>query len=133
MFKALHWFEFDLFFQEVDRVLKKNGVLAVWGYPLNHFKNEKSTKIINKFFSETLRDYWSKRRFLLDNLYRDIDFPYKESFEKVIFTNNKIMTLENYVNYVSTWSAYNQWKSIHKSDQILKELEQEFHFVKLIN
>jgi trans-aconitate 3-methyltransferase len=109
----------------VDRILRKNGVLAVWGYPLNHFKNENSTKIISKFFNEKLGEYWSKRRLLLDNLYRDIDFPYKETMETVVFTNNKTMTLENYVNYISTWSAYNQWKSIHKSDQLLKELQQE--------
>ena len=30
--QAIHWFEFDKFWEEVDRVLKPNGVLAYWGY-----------------------------------------------------------------------------------------------------
>ena len=31
---ALHWFDFDLFYKEVNRVLKSDGVIAVWTYEL---------------------------------------------------------------------------------------------------
>ena len=32
--QALHWFDLDRFFTEAKRVLKDDGVLAVWGYKL---------------------------------------------------------------------------------------------------
>lgn len=33
--QALHWFDFPLFFHEVQRVLKSNiGILAVWSYDM---------------------------------------------------------------------------------------------------
>src|SRR5690606_23864417 len=32
--QAIHWFDFDKFFQEVKRVGKPDSLLAVWGYGL---------------------------------------------------------------------------------------------------
>jgi ubiquinone/menaquinone biosynthesis C-methylase UbiE len=33
--QALHWFDFERFFREVKRILKKDGVFVTWGYELN--------------------------------------------------------------------------------------------------
>ena len=114
-----------MFFKEIDRILKPNGTLAIWGYLLNYCENKEPTEIITKFFSETLGEYWSKRRKYLDNAYRDIQFPYSNSMEKEIFVNKKTMKLEDYINYVRTWSSFNQWKKIHQSEDILIQLEKE--------
>ena len=35
---ALHWFNFDMFFPEVKRVLKKGGIIAAWAYFLRIFQ-----------------------------------------------------------------------------------------------
>lgn len=51
--QALHWFNIESFFKEADRVLKKNGILAVWTYNLLEI-NEILDKIISDLYNETL-------------------------------------------------------------------------------
>ena len=38
--QAVHWFDLDTFYKEVKRVLKPNGVLALYGYFTPIVKNE---------------------------------------------------------------------------------------------
>ena len=57
---ALHWFDFEKLFPEVDRILKKNGTLAIFSYGLCYFDNKESNEILNHFYSVSLGGYWSK-------------------------------------------------------------------------
>ena len=37
---AMHWFDLDRFYAEVRRVLKPNGIIAVWGYGFTEITSE---------------------------------------------------------------------------------------------
>jgi len=104
--QALHWFDFEKFFIELDRILKPGGTFAVIGYPLNRFSNNTlANEVIQKFFYQTLEGCWSERRRILDQEYADVPFIYKETLRKHRFFNTKSMSIENYVRYIGTWSA----------------------------
>jgi len=45
--QALHWFEFDSFFKEVERVAKPNSVLAVWCYELHQISPAVDASSVN--------------------------------------------------------------------------------------
>ena len=43
--KAVHWFDFDKFYTEVQRVAKPNATLAIWGYGTLSVDNENVDKL----------------------------------------------------------------------------------------
>jgi len=49
--QALHWFALDLFYAEAKRVLKPQGVLAVWGYNLLRIAPDVDN-VINHFYGD---------------------------------------------------------------------------------
>ena len=53
--QAIHWFEFDKFWEEVDRVLKPNGVLAYWGYLWPQVDDQIDAFLVR--FREKIEDY----------------------------------------------------------------------------
>jgi len=62
--QALHWFDFQSFWLEVDRVLKPNGVFAAWGYDWTKINFEVDFQIGKNLF-EPLSDYWNPRAEIL--------------------------------------------------------------------
>lgn len=122
--QALHWFEFDPFFKEVDRILKKGGVLACWGYPLNYFEEEAATNALIHFF-EDIDKYWHPKRKILDHKYKDVKFIYPNTLKKMTFQNKKKMTIENYMNYIRTWSSVITYIEKNQNDEIILELEEK--------
>jgi ubiquinone/menaquinone biosynthesis C-methylase UbiE len=58
--QAVHWFDFELFYQEVRRVgTRNNGIIAVWSYGI-HKINPEVDKISEKLTveGEILGNYW---------------------------------------------------------------------------
>jgi ubiquinone/menaquinone biosynthesis C-methylase UbiE len=75
--QAIHWFDFDAFYKEVNRLLKPGGIIAVMGYGL--FKtNEHSHKILSHFYHDIIGPYWDSERRYLDENYTTIPFPFEE-------------------------------------------------------
>lgn len=46
--QALPWLNLDLFYKEVRRVLKPNGVFAAYGYGINVLQDESANKLIKE-------------------------------------------------------------------------------------
>src|SRR2546428_4753450 len=72
--QAIHWFDFEEFYKEVNRVLKPNGVIAVIGYYLTNIDPD-TDKIIHHFYKNILSSYWDAERRYIDELYQTIPFP----------------------------------------------------------
>lgn len=101
--QALHWFDFDKFYTEINRILKPDGIFAVLGYGLFH-SNPDSDKILQHFYHDITGIYWDKERKYLDENYETIPFPLEE-FEVKSFKNEFTWTFEQLVGYLNTWSA----------------------------
>ncbi|MXN91933.1 methyltransferase domain-containing protein [Flavobacterium sp. Sd200] len=101
--QAIHWFDFDVFYREIKRVLKPNGILAVMGYGV--FSTNLDTDIIlSHFYKEIVGPYWDAERKYVDENYTTIPFPFRE-IESRKFFNRFTWTLEQLVGYLQTWSA----------------------------
>ncbi|TBU31471.1 S-adenosyl-L-methionine-dependent methyltransferase [Dichomitus squalens] len=96
--QACHWFNWDRFWPEVARVLRKDGTLAVWGY--SEFRLSRyptATKLINQYMQgsdpkNSLGPFWERPgRTILDNHLLDVPAPEAvapgqfSAFERVFF------------------------------------------------
>ena len=73
--QALHWFNFEKFFQEAKRVAKNNALLAVWSYDLCKIESEIDEAVFH-YYSEILKNYWPPERKWVDEKYQTIPFPF---------------------------------------------------------
>ncbi len=109
---ALHWFQIDLFFTEVKRLLKDNGVIAIWCY--NLFTVNAEIDHIFELFFNLLEPYWPTERELVNQKYQTITFPFNELVTpKFVIAEN--WTLDQIIGYIKTWSAYNNYVQKHNT------------------
>ena len=120
--QALHWFDLDLFYDEVRRVLKKNSVLAASAYNLLHIQPA-IDEVINRYYFEVVGPFWPPERVLVEK-FDELPFPFFEiqtpSFEMIAQWN-----LEHLVGYLRSWSATQRFMAANQRDpleQIIDEL-----------
>ena len=106
--QALHWFDFDRFHAEVNRVLVPNGMIAVWAYGINTVAGDDANQLIKDFYAKTVGPYWPPERKLVEEGYRTIPFPYEE-IKPPPLRMEAYWTLDQLLGYFSTWSATNHF------------------------
>lgn len=106
--QAIHWFDFEKFYSEVNRTLKPGGIFAVMGYGL--FKTNKETQdVILKLYHEMTGPYWDPERKYLDENYTSIPFPFKE-IQVPTFEQRMVWNFEQLTGYLKTWSAVKHYE-----------------------
>lgn len=75
--QALHWFDLEAFYAEVNRVLKPGGILAVWSYSLL-YSDTKIDEILHDFYHNKIGRYWPPERSIVEAGYQGIYFPFEE-------------------------------------------------------
>lgn len=121
--QALHWFDLPSFYTEVKRVLKPDGILAVWTYGKMEFDYPPVRSVLGHFYHETVGPYWPPERKMVEEGYQSIDFPFVQ-LEAPSFKMESAMTLEDITGYIRTWSATQKYEKEHGDDPVLK-LEEE--------
>ncbi|MEP7144329.1 MAG: class I SAM-dependent methyltransferase [Ferruginibacter sp.] len=101
--QAIHWFDFESFYKEVNRTLKPNGILAVIGYGLIRIDHE-TDPVIDSFYHDVIGPYWDKERKYVDENYQTIPFPFNE-IRAPVLDNIFEWTREEFTGYLETWSA----------------------------
>jgi ubiquinone/menaquinone biosynthesis C-methylase UbiE len=101
--QALHWFDLDRFYAEVERVAKPGGVLAVWCYTLIRVSPEVD-RAIEQFYYDVVGPYWPKQRLHVEAAYRDLPFPFPELPPPPAFAMELEWDLPDLIGYVQTWS-----------------------------
>lgn len=114
--QALHWFDLDVFYGEVKRVLKPSGVLAVWMYNLLEVSPEIDA-IVNRYYSDMVGAYWPPERSLIEDHYRTIAFPFAE-IETPQFAMEMRWSLAELLGYLRTWSATKRFAEANGFDPI---------------
>ncbi|EJL64641.1 class I SAM-dependent methyltransferase [Flavobacterium sp. CF136] len=114
--QAVHWFDFEVFYKEIYRILKPDGIFAVLGYGL-FFTNTDSDKILQHFYYNIIGPYWDAERRYLDENYETIPFPFEEIPTKK-FENQFTWTFETLIGYLQTWSSVQHYISKNKQNPI---------------
>jgi ubiquinone/menaquinone biosynthesis C-methylase UbiE len=109
--QAIHWFNREDFYEEVNRVAKPNAILAVWGYSLLTIKSEIDLHL-QDFYKNIVGTYWDKERNLIDEQYKSILFPFEE-IATPAFKFSFDWTLEQLAGYLTTWSAVRKYIQVN--------------------
>ena len=113
--QAIHWFDFDKFYQEVNRTLKPNGLLAVVGYGLLGTDHVGVNDLIRYIYVDILGKYWDVERRYVDEAYQTIPFPFEEIKTTRSLEMNFQWGINQLVDYLSTWSALKHYKKDQNS------------------
>lgn len=105
--QAIHWFDFDRFYQEVKRVGKrnKNGIIAVWSYGMHKVTPEIDT--ISERLNvdgDILGNYWPPETKYVKKDYKTIPFPFEE-IDTPKFEMTVNWSFDDLFNYMQTWSS----------------------------
>lgn len=104
--QALHWFDLDRFWVEVDRLLRPGGIFATWSY--THFTIAADIDAVLKTtVLSPIQSYWSSRIQLMEGGYANIAFPFKAVATPMIAMQLSWNLLE-LLAYMRSWSATRQ-------------------------
>ncbi len=107
--QAVHWFDFERFYAEVNRTAKPAAPIVIIGYGKLEAAPELDA-IINHFYVNIVGPYWDKERRYLDEAYRTIPFPFEE-IPPPSFTMRHRWTLAHLTGYLQTWSAVKHYQN----------------------
>ncbi len=120
---AVHWFDLDEFYREVRRVLKPDGILAVWTYSFTEISPEIDS-VVRSYYYETLRGCWPERIHYLEEKYETLPFPFEE-IPSPSFAMERNLDLAQYAGFLDSWSAtqrYKQQRGLHPLQVIWDQL-----------
>ena len=114
--QALHWLNTDKFYREVRRVSRKDGIIAVWCYDILSI-NPEVDAVINRFYRETMRQFWFPERRHIETGYSSLPFPF-ERIQAPVFSMTASWNLAAMTGYLSTWSAVHNYMEREGADPL---------------
>lgn len=115
--QAVHWFKFNPFYEEVRRVSRPGGIIALWTYLLP-VMNDDFNDLVRQFWFETLGPYWPPERRYVDEMYRTLPFPFHD-LDVPEFSIRLQWTVNQFLGYLRTWSAVGRYRKQHGVDPVL--------------
>jgi len=114
--QAIHWFDFDRFYEEVTRTTKKNALLAVIGYGIVEISPKLDEKI-RSFYDSMFGRYFKENRTYLDDHYDTIPFPFEE-IPAPDFENEIVWSRDDLEGFLNSTSPVQQYKREHGSNPV---------------
>jgi len=124
---AVHWFDFNAFYDEVRRVGKPGAILAVWTY-FFPIIDRGVDQWLERYYRETLDGYWPERIRHLETHYRMLPFPFAE-IESPAFHMEAEWDLHDLAGFIASWSAtqkYVEEKGKSALDSVLRDLQERW-------
>ena len=131
---SAHWFDLNSFYTEVKRILKSDGVLAIWTYYKPRVETE-INRILDSYYDEILKDYWVNKTSYVSNHYLDILFPFKEIKPGPKFNSKMSWNYRNLRGFLQTESGNKEYFNKNSSDPIdliNEKLEKSWGNIELI-
>lgn len=101
--QALHWLNRPSFYAEAKRVLKPDGILAVFGYNWFYISPEIDA-LVDEQLLQPAAPYWLPHNQLLWDGYRTVEFPFDELTPPRLAIHVR-WNLEQVLAYYLTWSG----------------------------
>ena len=116
--QALHWFDLDRFYSEVQRVLKSAGVVAVWTYGSLHVEGEQVDDPVQEFYHNIVGPYWPPERKFVEEGYRGLAFPFAE-ISPPPFNMEEHWDRSHLLGYLRTWSSIARYIDANGVDPVV--------------
>jgi SAM-dependent methyltransferase len=114
--QAAHWFDHARFHSEARRVLRPDGVLALWTYGLASVTPQIDA-VVKDFYANVVGQYWPPERRHVESAYRDLPFPWQE-IAAPSFRLDLHWDLDTMLGYVGTWSAVQRYTKVTGADPL---------------
>jgi ubiquinone/menaquinone biosynthesis C-methylase UbiE len=114
--QAIHWFDFEAFYKEVNRVARPDAIIAAWTYSLIRADPE-TNAVIDNFYTNIIGPYWDPERKYIDEAYTTIPFPFEELPAPELEITDE-WTLQHLLGYLDSWSAVQHYKEKNDSNPI---------------
>jgi SAM-dependent methyltransferase len=125
--QALHWFDLERFYAEVRRVLKPDGLVAVWCYGVVEIEGDEANQLLQHFYHQVVGPYWPAQRHHVETGYRELPFPFT-AIAPPLFAMRVAWTLEQLMGYLRSWSATERYKAACGVDPVT-ELQNQLSVV----
>ncbi|MFO7447069.1 MAG: class I SAM-dependent methyltransferase [Ignavibacteriaceae bacterium] len=107
--QAVHWFDFNKFYDEVRRTAKNGALLAVFGYGQPGISDAINI-LIKNFDDDTFSRYFQEqRRYVIQEL-KTIPFPFKEIPNNGFIHKTKWL-LDDLEGFLNSWSSVQKIKT----------------------
>ncbi len=116
--QALHWFDFERFYREVNRVLRPGALVAAWTYSFLAVTPQLGPTldaVVQRFYHEVIGPYWPPERRWVDDNYRTIPLPF-EALDAPPFRIEVNWDLDAIVGYIASWSAVQAYRQARNED-----------------
>lgn len=113
---ALHWFDFDGFYAEVERVLAPGGALAAWAYNLIRVIPEVDV-LTDRLARQIVGPYWPPERRWVDEDYSTLPFPFAEVPVPELWIEEE-WDFSRFIPYFTTWSATARYRKATGHDPL---------------
>ncbi|MCR4347055.1 MAG: class I SAM-dependent methyltransferase [Sulfuricaulis sp.] len=114
--QAVHWFDMERFYREARRVLRPDGMLAVWCYGLSRI-NPEIDKVVQHYYTNIVGPYWPRERHYIDEKYETLSFPFAE-LPVPEFNMKAEWDMHEFMGYLHTWSATQQFQEENEQDPL---------------
>lgn len=125
---GIHWFDIDRFYVEAKRILKPNGIVAVWVYHGWESNSDLHQRIFD-YEQNIVGEFWPNQfQKMMEKFYQDLIFPFTEIAPPIFDLRMKV-DAEWVAGYLRSWSAtqrYIEAKHVDPTAFIKADLEKKF-------
>ncbi len=115
--QALHWFDLERFYAEVNRVLVPGGLIAAWSYGVIAVEGDPVDALVQHFYREVIGPYWPAERHHVETGYRELPFPFARLSPPPLAMEAE-WTLDHLAGYLRSWSASARYAAVHGTDAV---------------
>ena len=102
--QSAHWFDLEKFYAEAQRVAKCDAAIVLVSYGVPIVADSVNTAFQRGYWQE-IHEFWPAERVHVETGYADLMFPFP-SIEVSSHSFRAHMRLDEFINYITTWSAY---------------------------
>lgn len=105
--QGAHWFDLPRFYTALEPLLKRDAVVAIWGYSHCRILPEIDLRMMTSLLLP-IAPYWADGNRIITEKYATIDFPYAP-ITAPSFVMREHWDRDALLGYVRTWSAYKRY------------------------
>ena len=114
--QAFHWFDAEAFMAESSRVLRSNGVLAIWCYELCSV-SDACDAIVDELYRDIVGEFWPPERVTIEQGYSEVIMP-GAALKTPSLAMSSNWRVSDMLGYLRTWSASKRFETAKATDPV---------------